>query len=132
MAGKRPSLSIVPAPSTPKPPRSLGEAGKYLWNDIQAETAIEDPASMELLFQACSAADRAARLKTIIDADGELIESRTGAVKAHPLIAGEMQARALVVRFLSKLGLTVEPLQPIGRPAGRRGVGWRPKPHVPS
>jgi hypothetical protein len=71
------SLTIVEPPTfTPiAPPRKLGEAGQALWDAVQNEFRIEDCGGVELLMQACLAADRAEALAARIDRDGETIHN---------------------------------------------------------
>jgi hypothetical protein len=71
-----------------------------------------------LLTLACQSLDRAESCRAEIDRDGEIIRSKTG-TKEHPLLKHELAARAFVARTLHRLGLDVEPVRPIGRPAGR-------------
>jgi hypothetical protein len=87
---------------------------------------FSDPGSIEILFQACAAADRAEACRRIIDADGEVLNSRVGP-KAHPLLRDELNNRAFVCRSLGKLGLDLEPVRSsIGRPSGCGvGISWR-------
>jgi hypothetical protein len=46
-----------------------------------------------------------------------VVPGRFGA-KAHPAIAAELAARSFVAKMLQKLGITLEPVKPIGRPPG--------------
>ena len=72
-------------------------------------------------LQICSAADRAAEYAAAIDHDGPMIATKHGP-KEHPLLKHELAARSFVVRGLQRLGLNVEAVKPIGRPAGK--YGW--------
>jgi hypothetical protein len=113
-------LSIVPptAPTGPDPPPTVGPAGTTLWRSITAVYDISDPGGLALLEQAALAADRADRLRARIDAEGEIINGRTGP-REHPGLRGELACRAFVARTLVKLGLNVEPLRSaVGRPPG--------------
>jgi hypothetical protein len=104
-------------------PPALGETGQKLWSAIQAQYAIEDAGGLELLRQACQAADRAERCRKAIDLDGELVEQPNGGTREHALLKAEIAARSFVVRTLSRLGLDMEPLRPgVGRPPGKAGV----------
>jgi hypothetical protein len=110
------AATAVPAVATlPSPPRKLGTPGTALWNAVQAEFRIEDCGGIELLAQACAAADRAQSLAARIDQDGETIHTEHG-LKAHPCLKDELANRAFIVRTLEKLGVTLEPIRPIGRP----------------
>jgi hypothetical protein len=86
--GKHP-LAIVDAPALtlPEPPRTLGEPGLTLWRSIQSEFRVVDVGGVQLLLQACLAADRAEALRARIDADGETIATQTG-MRAQSLPQG--------------------------------------------
>ena len=87
---------------------------------ITTQYAFDDPASYEMLAQACFAASRADRCRAIIDRDGELL--RVGKlVRSHPLLRDELQNRALACRLLQKLGLDLEPVASdrVPHPRGR-------------
>jgi hypothetical protein len=64
--------------------------------------------------------DRAESLRLRVLADGELIASPQGS-KANPLIALELQARALGMRLLGRLGILDGEKRRPGRPAK---LGW--------
>jgi hypothetical protein len=106
-----------------RPPAALSDAGLSLWNRILTEYDIHDCGGLEMLAQACHAADRAARLKEQIDLDGEVIRGRFG-IRGHPALKEELACRAFVVRTLRVLGLDVEPIKDVGRRGG--GIGWAP------
>ena len=104
-------------------PRPLGEAGLCLWGRVKAEYHVVDSGVVELLALACEALDRAEALRAEIDRDGAILRSENGSMKDHPGLKHELAARAIVVRTLQRLGLDVEPVRPLGRPAGR-SAGW--------
>jgi hypothetical protein len=100
----------------PQPSRSLGEHGRSLWDRVTAEYDVSDAAGIELLTQACQAADRAEALAECVAVDGEVVRTRNG-IKAHPAIKEELACRGLVIRTLMRLGLSYEPLRASpGRP----------------
>jgi hypothetical protein len=103
------------------PPRKLGKAGATLWAAVQKEYGITDIGGTELLAQICGATDRLEAIAESISTEGELIVTRSG-MRANPLIREETQLRAFVCRTLQKLGITQEPIKPIGRPPG--SPGW--------
>jgi hypothetical protein len=116
----KPRFTVVePALSPIPPPRKLGEAGTNLWHAIQSEFVIADAGGTELLMQCCLAADRVEALSARIDQDGESVSTRSG-LRSHPCLRDEIANRAFIVRTLQKLGITDEPIKPIGRPS-RRG-----------
>jgi hypothetical protein len=56
-------------------------------------------------------------LRDQIDRDGEVIRTKQG-LRDHPGLKHELANRSFVVRTLSRLGLDVEAIKPVGRPAG--------------
>jgi P27 family predicted phage terminase small subunit len=107
-----------------KAPKGLGKAGVELWRNITGEYDFSDGAGRVILAQICRAADRAHEAATIIARDGPLVRGRDGVWKEHPLLRVEASARSFIVRSLHRLGLDVEPIKPVGRPA--LGFGWKP------
>jgi len=105
-----------------KPPRKFGPAGESLWIRVQTDYAIQDVGGLELLTQCCIAADRAEALAAVIEEDGERLHTKTGP-KAHPCIHEETSVRAFICRTLARLGITDEPVKPMGRPT--KGFGWK-------
>ena len=124
IVGAPPGLRADPQASPPQPPRRLGDTGMALWTRIQSEFRIQDAGGVELLTQACQAADRAEALADRVAEDGEVITTK-GGPRAHPCIREELAARSFVVRTLERLGVTLEPVRPIGRPSRRIGSGGR-------
>ena len=118
-------LAVVPErrPTSPEPPRKLGEPGLALWTSIQREYRITDVGGIELLMQACLAADRMQGFTDQINADGLMIRTKTG-MRSHPLLREELAARGFIVRTLQRLGIS-EDIKPVGRPP-KGGIGWRP------
>jgi hypothetical protein len=117
-------LSVVKSTEhTVKPPRKLGRHGGDLWQSITSEYDITDSASVEMLCLACQSLDRAESLRELIDRDGEIIKTKHGP-KEHPALRHEIAARSFVVRTLTKLGLSYEPVKAVGRP--NEGFGWKP------
>ena len=124
MTKAQPPLTLVGSAATaPRPPRTLGPYGQAAWNRIQAEYHIIDCGGIEILTLICETTDRIQTLSEGIAADGPVIRTRTG-IRSHPSIRDELQARALVARLLSKLGINVEPTKPVGRPTSP--LGWTP------
>jgi len=54
------------------PPRKLGSHGLALWESVQSAYHIDDVGGIELLAQACAAADRVEALAAQISAEGRL------------------------------------------------------------
>lgn len=105
-----------------KPSRPLGKHGLALWEAITGEYGIEDSGGVEMLTQACQSLDRAEILAAAIKRDGPVIRHK-GMVRDHPCLKHELAARAFTVRTLQKLGLDVEAVRPVGRPAGSFPTG---------
>jgi hypothetical protein len=121
---KKPSLTVIRPGGDhgPTPPSGLGTVGSAVWNSVQAQYRIEDSGGLSMLEQACRALDRAEACSDQIARDGMLIETPHGP-REHPLLKHETVNRALAVRVLRQLGLSVEPVRAVGRPA--KGFGWR-------
>ena len=111
-------LSVVPVQTGAKPSRTLGKHGTTLWRAIMSEYQIEDSGGIEMLTAACQQLDRAESLREQIDQDGDIIRSKAG-LREHPALKHELAARSFVVRTLARLGLDVEAIKPVGRPAGK-------------
>ena len=87
------------------------------------EYSIEDAGGIELLCQACQAADRVEALAAQIDHDGEIVRARTGPPRAHPGLKDEIALRSFIVRTIERLGLNFEAVRSsTGRPPGARYV----------
>jgi hypothetical protein len=97
-------------------PATLKQPGRRLWDSIMTEYAVEDAAGLTLLEQACQALDRAEALRLAIDRDGEVI-MRDGSPRVHPAIKEETSCRGFALRALRELGVGLEPVKPVGRPA---------------
>jgi len=125
MAAKKPKLTVVgPAGflgETPAAPAHLGDAGRLLWQEIQAQYQIADAGGRALLQQAAEAADRVNECREIVAAQGAVVRVKGGAPRAHPLLSVERDARAAMLRAVRFLNLDTEPLQAVGRPPGAKG-----------
>jgi hypothetical protein len=110
-----------PISTSIQPLRKLGVHGSSLWNVIMSEYHLEDGGGLEILMQACEAADRVAALAEKISIDGAVIQTKNGP-KAHPALKDELAGRAFICRTLERLGLNLEAIRPIGRPSG---VAWK-------
>jgi len=110
-------LRLMDGRSRTRPPCALGKVGQSLWNRVLGDYDINDAAGVELLAQACQAADRAESLRRQIDETGEVIHTRSG-LRDNPLLKHEVASRAFVTRTLCRLGLNSEPLRAPGRPPG--------------
>jgi hypothetical protein len=101
----------------PTPPRPLGAAGMRLWTAVQETYAVTDTVGIELLGEACAAADRNEALSVRIASDGEVVTDAKGTLRPHPGLAAELANRNFVLRVFDKLGLNYEEKRPgPGRP----------------
>ena len=114
---------LDPDPTSPQPPRPLNTAGLALWRAIQSEYDIWDHGGVELLMQCAECADRLAMLSARIEADGIIIDTKTGP-RPHPLLKDEVANRNFLARTIEKLGLTLEPIKKVGHPPG---TAWKAK-----
>ena len=120
---ENPRFTVVSAETTGLDlPAGLGEAGRAFWIKVQAEYGIRDLGGLALLEQAAACLDRLETLTAVISADGPVVRSRSGVVKAHPALQSEIQNRALFSRLIERLGISVEPVKPQGHPT--RPMGW--------
>ena len=118
----KPPLSLAaPGVTDAQPPRKLGQHGMALWKAVTSEYQVEDAGGIELLFQACQAADRAEALAEQISRDGEIIHTRGGIPRSHPGLKNEIALRSFIVRTVERLGLNFEAVRAsVGRPPGLR------------
>jgi len=116
-------LTVIDGQTAGKPIRKLGKHGATLWRNVRNEFEINDAGGLEMLSPACQHLDRAEACRMAIDRDGEMIRGKNG-MREHPLLRHELAARAFVTRTLQRLGLNVEAIKLVGRPA--HGVGWIP------
>jgi hypothetical protein len=84
-----------------------------LWRLILAEYRIDDIGGRLLVEQAAHAQDMVVRLRAQIDADGLMVEMRSG-WRAHPALKDELGFRCFITSTLKKLGIVDEPVQQHG------------------
>src|SRR5262245_26682383 len=77
----------------------LGSAGRKLWAEVTAEFQFEEAAEIELLKQACCAADRIDTVSKQIKREGLTVQSKNG-IRAHPLLKIEHLQRSFLCRRL--------------------------------
>jgi len=98
----------------------LSKNARKLKKKIKTEYSICDSGGLAILDAGLQAFDRAAAAKIRIDVEGMTIVDRFGALKPHPLLATERDARAQWLQAIKQLNLDIEPLnQGPGRPPGR-------------
>ena len=88
---------------TPRPPATLGEAGRALWRAVVDGYEL-DAGELHLLELACQARDDAAKARESVSRDGVVVVGRYG-VRQHPAVLIARQAEASAGRLLGQLGL---------------------------
>jgi hypothetical protein len=100
---KQPALTVVgPATAGARPSRELGRHGAALWASVTAEYEVTDAGGVEMLTQACLAADRVEALAEQISRDGEIVQTRSGP-RSHPGLKDEVALRAFICRTIRAL-----------------------------
>jgi len=92
--------SSRPGPHTA--PQHLAPPEAQLWDRLIRSFTLDDPASQELLLQACEARGRARQAREQIDDEGPTYRDDRGNIKAHPAVTTERAAQA---SFLSAVRL---------------------------
>jgi hypothetical protein len=97
----------------PKPPKTLGRAGRALWNAMQESYRITDPAGLLLLETVCRSEDTAQQMREQVGTSF-LIEG-----KPNPLLSAIRDVESTKRNALKQLNLDLEPLHDHpGRPPG--------------
>lgn len=102
----------------------LSDEAATLHRDLAKDYGITDSGGLLLLQTACEAFDRMRQAQEIIAKHGAVVPDRNGQLKTNPAAGIERDARAAMLSALKALHLDLEPVQPVGRPAGKffRGV----------
>ena len=109
-----PRLTVIPAgpgAGAPPPPPHLDAVGAALWRRVTADYEFSDPASYQILADACTACQRAEQLRKQIDADGVMLRTGKSSVRSNPLLRDQLQFLALTARLLDRLGLILSPYE---------------------
>jgi P27 family predicted phage terminase small subunit len=111
-----------------KPPKHLRTETAAWWTQVHTEWRLEQHHS-RLLTMACTAWDRAEQAREILERDGIVIGGRQAAVRPHPAVAIERDARIAFSRLVAQLNLDGDPsdIDPNVRAARRstRPGGWK-------
>jgi hypothetical protein len=99
----------VPLPANPDgpPPVVLTGERMKMWRDVNARWHME-PASENLLRNACESLERAAQLAEQVTRDGATFKDRFGAVRVNPAAQLERDFRGLAARQLQQLAARME------------------------
>jgi hypothetical protein len=95
------------------PPKTLGAAGRALWQEITG--AFDAEATAPLLAELCTTADRLAEVREALKRDGAVVGGRP-----HPLLNAEVKLQTTFQKNWRLLGLA-DP-----DPGDRRGRGRPP------
>lgn len=90
----------------PQPVTLTGERLK-LWDDVRSRFVLE-PASENILRNACESLERAAQLAEQVNRDGATFKDRFGAVRVNPAAQLERDFRGLAARQLQQLAARME------------------------
>jgi hypothetical protein len=80
---------------------------RRLWDDVRARFVLE-PASENILRNACESLERAAQLAEQVSRDGATFTDRFGAVRVNPAAQLERDFRGLAARQLAQLAARME------------------------
>lgn len=83
-----------------------GERAK-LWDDVRARFVLE-PASENILRNACESLERAAQLAEQVNRDGPTFTDRFGGIRVNPAAQLERDFRGLAARQLAQLAARME------------------------
>ena len=97
---------LVADPNGP-PPVELTGGRLKLWNDVRTRWALE-PASENILRNACESLERAAVYGEIVRQEGGVYRDRFGGIKPHPAAMLERDFRGLAARQLAQLAARME------------------------
>ena len=92
----------------PKPPATLGKAGKLLWQRIVADVDPGwelDAADLQNLEGACRAHDRVTELEAAIQRDGATVSGSRGQTVVHPAIGEARLQRQLSASLMGRVEL---------------------------
>ena len=90
----------------PQPVTLTGER-KRLWDDVRSRFVLE-PASENILRNACESLERAAQLAELVSTHGPTFLDRFGAVRVNPAAQLERDFRGLAARQLQQLAARME------------------------
>jgi P27 family predicted phage terminase small subunit len=107
------------------PPEHLSESTAGWWRQVMRDYALE-PHHQRLLQMACEAWDRSQQARAEIAAHGAVtFKDERGAIKAHPAVAIERDARVAFARLVRELdldtGAPAEGRRPPALVSNRRG-----------
>lgn len=90
---------------SPVPPAELGDRGSVLWVALHQDLEF-DTHELQVLLEACRAADLIDRLAAAVEADGVLTTGSTGQKVVHPAVPELRQQQATFARLMGALNLS--------------------------
>lgn len=98
-------IEAPPAPTPASPPAHVSAEAAAWWCSVVSDYDLE-PHHLRLLEAACSAWDRMAQARGELAAHGKLtFTDEKGAIRAHPAVAIERDARIAFARLVRELDL---------------------------
>jgi phage terminase small subunit len=105
----------------PEPPSDLGEDGKKLWIEFTTRYRFQGFDDILLLQTLCRNEDQIHRFRSVIEKEGFTITSKSGMVRAHPLLSQlrglETDQRRILKQLLPQQPPPYRDRKP-GRPSG--------------
>jgi hypothetical protein len=87
------------------PPKGLTVEAERFWREIAGRWTLNSETT-ELLNIGAQAKARAERLRAVLETDGMIVRSRTGAVpRPHPALKALKEAEDTVIRAMRAMGL---------------------------
>ena len=115
-----------------KPPSHLRAATKAWWVSVHEDYELAEHHS-RLLTMAAEAWDRACEAREILARDGIVIGGREAAVRPHPCIAIERDARIAFARLIAQLSLDDDaPVDPSSESGAAQHAARRVERHGPT
>ena len=116
----------------PRPPKSLGEAGRAFWRRVTAVYELS-PAEEIMLGRCCRTLDVLDRLDVVLLDDDLVVTGSVGQLRAHPGLAAVADQQRLLDQLVRALNLPL-PEESEGRrrsPANRENAlqRWRQERH---
>ena len=104
--------------TTPRPPKSMGPAGRRLWDSVLGRFELEEH-ELTLLRQAASTADLCDGLQAALDRDGPVLDGRP-----NPVAVELRQQRLVLAKLIAAMRVPEGDADDVRRPQRRplRGV----------
>ncbi len=107
-----------------KTPNGLSPKSKKIWKGIEKKYSLLEP-DFPLFELALESRDEWQKLKKKIEKEGYAITTKTGQMKAHPLLKAMNDAKTSFIRAWRALGFETGEPRGIGRPPEGMGIGMK-------